>query len=117
MNVLSFETIPIKKREFVKNKNVKLTKFNDVTGELIPLERLIVVDINLPKKLNEVFDEPDPVSCAWQMDEHDFDELLHGEPVLLLHEVFLNFLEFPVVKVAHDIVVFIVCLVKVLVHF
>ena len=97
-------------------KKLKLTKFDDVTSELVPLERCVVVDINLPEELYEIFHQPYSISCTRQMYEHDFDELLHWKAIFLLHEIFFDLLELPVIQMAHDIVVFVVP-VKVFIKF
>jgi hypothetical protein len=61
--------------------------------ELFPLERVVVVDIDLPKQLYKVLDEACFVLGLRQMMEHDLDELLQREALLLiLHEILLYLL-------------------------
>jgi len=88
-------------------------QLDDVARELVPLERAIIVDVDLAEELYQIPDQPNLVSGLRQVDQHDLDELFHGQPALLaLHEVLLYFLELAVVEVAHDVVV-VVLLVEV----
>ena len=88
-----------------------------MSGELFPFETLIIVDIDLSKQLDEVLNETNSVPGLRQMDEHDLDELLHGKSILLFAEILLDFLQFTVVKMTHDVIVFIVGFIKVFVFF
>jgi hypothetical protein len=83
-----------------------------VIRELVPLERLIIVDIDLPEQFNQVLHQACCVSSVWQVVQHYLDELVHGQAVFLLHEIFFNFLQLSVVQVSHDVGVFLLVIFR-----
>lgn len=82
-----------------------LTQLDDVVGEFLPFERLIVVDIDLPKQLDELLDELCLVTVlSTQVIKHDLEELVKRQTLkVTLAEVVLDLLELAIVQVAHDV--------------
>lgn len=85
-------------------------------SELFPLERLIIVDIDLSEELNQLLDKLRLVRVLRaQVVEHDLEELLEAETVVLaLAKVLLDFLQLAIVQITHDIfIVFVLVQVRI----
>ena len=105
MNVRSFLTMPSRT---IRERS--LTKFDDVVGELLPLECLIVVDIDLTEQLDELLDQLGLVGVLGpKMVEHDLEELFETQAIILaLVEILLDLLQLAVVEVTHDVLILLV---------
>jgi hypothetical protein len=82
-----------------------------MVGELLPFERFVVVNVDLLEQIDQVLGQADPVFGLRQVVEHNLHKLLKTEPLFLIfHEVLLDLLNLPVVKMRHDIVILILFL-------
>ena len=62
-----------------ENKNAQLlTQLDDVAREFLPLQRLVVVHVDLSEQLDQVLHDTYSVPSLRQMDEHDSSKLFHG---------------------------------------
>ena len=78
--------------------------------ELLPLEGLIVVDIDLTEQLDELLDKLGLVGVFGpKMVEHDLEELFETQAIILaLIEILLDLLKLAVVEVTHDVLILLV---------